>query len=105
VSLRWESPTSENAATGADWEDPPTKDLTRGTEDVNNRNIGCTEDPCTSLEASSKGNSAESTGTLSLLESVLHEMQNELQNSLLLTPRLPIDGEPNTCKQEVAVCA
>jgi len=96
-----ESPMSENAATGAEREDPPMKALNRGTKDVDNGNVGCTEDPRMSLEASSKGNSTESAGTLVLLESVLHEMQNELQNSLPLTPRLPIDGEPNMCKQEV----
>ena len=29
-------------------------------------------------------------------------MQNQLQNSLPLTPRLPIEGEPSGCKQEAA---
>ena len=38
-----------------------------------------------------------------MLKSVLpHEMQNRPQNSLPLTPRLPIDGEPCRCKQEAA---
>jgi len=102
-----ESPTSENAATERlanakrDEEDLPcTKDLTRGNEDVNDRNVG-REDPCTSLEASAKGNSAESAGTTVLLESAPHETQTEPQDSLPLTPRPPIDGEPRECKQEV----
>ena len=30
-----------------------------------------------------------------------HEMQDQLHSSLLLTPRPPIEGEPNGCKQEV----
>ena len=38
-----------------------------------------------------------------MLKSVLpHETQTELQNSLPLTPRPPIEGEPSGCKQEVA---
>ena len=101
-----EAPTSENTAAErhahAEREDPPTKDLTRGTEDVDDRNVGRTEDPRTSPEASAKGNSAVSAGTTVLLESTLHETQNELQNSLPLTSRLPIEGEPNGCKQEAA---
>ena len=36
-----------------------------------------------------------------LKSALLHEMQNWLQNSLPLTLRLPIEGEPNECKQEV----
>ena len=37
-----------------------------------------------------------------MLKSALpHEMQNWPQNSLPLTPRLPIEGKPNECKQEV----
>jgi len=97
-----ESPTSENAATGAEREDPPTKALNRGTKDIDDGNVGRTEDPRTSLEASSKGNSAESAGTLVLLESEPHETQNVPQNSLPLTLRLPIDGKPGECKQEAA---
>ena len=103
-----ESPTSENAATERlanakrDEElDLPTKALNRGTKDVNDRNVG-REDPRTSPEASAKGASAESAGTLVLFESAPHETQNEPQNSLPLTPRLPIDGKPGECKQEAA---
>jgi len=100
-----ESPTSENAAierhANAEREDLPTKALNRGTEDVNDRNVG-REDPRTSFEASAKGTSAEcADGTVVLLESEPHEMQNEPQNSLQTTPRLPIEGEPSECKQEV----
>jgi len=69
------SPTSENAATGAEWEDLPTKDLTRGTEDVNDRIVG-RKDPRTSAEALAKGTSTESTGTSVLLESVPHKTQD-----------------------------
>ena len=94
-----ESPTSESAAaetlvsTNRDEEDlSTTKDLTRGMED-----------PCMSRETSAEGNSAESTdGKLALLKGVLHKMRNKLQNSLPLTPRLPIEGEPSGCKQEAA---
>jgi len=96
-----ESPTSKNAATGAGREDLPTKALNRGNEDVNDRNVG-REDPRTSLEASVKGNSAKSARTTVQLESAPHETQNEPQNSLPLTPRLPIDGKPGECKQEAA---
>ena len=95
------TPTSKNAATGAKREDPPTKDLTRGTKDIDDGNVRCTEDPRTSAEASAKGTSTESTGTTVLLESALHETQTEPQDSLPLTPRPPIDGEPHECKQEV----
>jgi len=49
-----------------------------------------------------KGNSAESAGTTVLLTGELHETQNRPQNSLPLTPRLPIEGEPSECKQEAA---
>jgi len=99
-----ESPTSENAATerhaNAEREDLPTKDLTRGTEDVDDGNVGC-KDPHTSLEASAKGTSAKCTEmTVVILESTPHETQNVPQDSLPLTPRPPIEGEPNTCKQE-----
>jgi len=96
-----ESPTSENAATGAEREDPPTKDLTRGTKDVDDRIVGRT-DPRTSFEASAKGTSAESAGTTVLLESVPHETQNEPQDSPQVTPRLPTEGKPSECEREVA---
>jgi len=96
-----ESPTSENAAIGAEREDPPTKALTRGTKDVDDRNVG-REDPRTSLEASAKGNSAESAGTTVILESAPHETQNQPQNSLQTTPRLPTEGKPSECEREVA---
>ena len=80
-----------------------TKALTRGTQDVNDGNVGRTEDPHMSSEASVKGTSAKSTEmTPVILESMPHELQNQLQNSLPLTLRLPIEGEPSRCKQEVA---
>jgi len=93
-----EAPMSENAAAErhahAEREDPPTKDLTRGIEDVDDGNVG-REDPRTSLEASAMGSSANSTETtLVVLESAPHETQSVPQNSLPLTP-----GE---CKQEAA---
>jgi len=81
--LSAEAPTSENAATErhahAEREDLPcTKDLTRGT-------------------------SAESAnGTTVLLTGEPHETQNEPQDSLPLTLRLPTEGKPDECKQEVA---
>ncbi|KIM62811.1 hypothetical protein SCLCIDRAFT_24644 [Scleroderma citrinum Foug A] len=76
-----------------------TKALTRGTEDVDNRNVG-RQDPCTKAEAS--GTSAKCTETTPVvLKSALpHETQTKLQNSLPLTPRPPIEGEPSGCKQE-----
>ena len=40
--------------------------------------------------------------TLVILEGMPHETQNLLQDSLPLTPRPPIEGEPNRCKQEAA---
>ena len=56
-----------------------------------------------STEAPAEGTSTKCTeSTTVILECVLHEMQNWPQNSLLLTLRLPIEGEPNRCKQEVA---
>ena len=69
-----------------------TQDLTQGTED-----------PCASLETLVEGNSAKSTdGTLVLLTGMLCKTQNEPQDSLRVTPqRLPIEGEPSKCKQEV----
>ena len=105
------SPTSESAAaetlasTNRDNnEDLSTKALTRGTQDVNNRNVGCTQDLCMSLGASAQGTSAKCAETTPVvLKSVLpHEMQTKLQNSLPLTPRPPIEGEPSGCKQEAA---
>jgi len=97
------APTSENAATGADWEDPPTKDLTRGIEDVGDGNVG-REDPRTKAEASSKGTSTKCTETTAVvLESAPHETQDRPQNSLQATPqRLPIEDEPCACEQEAA---
>ena len=96
-----ESPMSKNAATGADREDPPTKDLTRGIEDVDDGNIRC-EDPRMKAEASLKGTSAKCTEmTPVVLESKPHGTQNGPQDLLPLTPRPPIDGEPRECKQEV----
>jgi len=98
-----ESPTSENAATGAEREDLPTKALNRGTEDVDNGNVRHKDLACTSLEASATGTSTKSAnGTFVLLTGEPHKMQNVPQNSLPLTPRLPIDGKPGKCKQEVA---
>ena len=61
------------------------------------------EDPHTSFKALAKGIGAEhSEMTPVILTSAPHEMQNQPHSSLLLTPRLPIDGEPCECKQEVA---
>ena len=71
-------------------EDLTTKDLTRGTED-----------PRMSLGALAEGTSTKSAGT-NVLTGKLHKMQNQPQNSLLLTPRLPTGGKPNGCKQEAA---
>jgi len=100
--LSVKNPTSKNAATGADREDPPTKDLIRGTKDVDDRIVGHT-DPRTSFEASAKGTSAKSAGTTVLLESELHEKQDRPQNSLQATPqRLPTEDQPRACEQEVA---
>jgi len=102
-----ESPMNENAATErhahAEREDPPTKALTRGNEDVDDRNVGRTQDPRTSLEALAKGNSAKSAGTTVLLKSAPHETQDQPQDSLQATPwRLPIEDEPSECEQEAA---
>ena len=105
------SPTSTNAATEqhADAkldEDnlSTTKALTRGTQDINDRNVGCIQDPHMSSEASAQGTSTNCTEmTPVMLESaLLHETQIEPQSSLPLTPRLPIEGEPSECKQEQA---
>ena len=104
------SPTSTDAATERhasternNEEDlSTTKDLsTRGTKSVDNGIVG-RQDPCTSLEALAKGTSAKCSETTPvILRSTPHEMQNRPQNSLPLTSRPPIEGEPNTCKQEV----
>ena len=104
------SPTSADAATERhvsaerNNEDlSTTKALTRGTEDVDNGNVGRNQDPCMSSEDSAKGTSAKCAETTTVvLESAPHKMQNRLQNSLPLTPRLPIEGEPSGCKQEAA---
>ena len=103
------SPTSADAATERhvsternNEEDlSTTKDLsTRGTKSVNNGIVGC-QDPRTSLEALAKGTSAKCSETTPVvLKSTPHEMQNRPQNSLPLTSRPPIEGEPNACKQE-----
>jgi len=90
-----ESPTSENAATGAEREDLPTKDLTRGTEDVNDKIVGRKDPHTSSTEASAMGSSANSAETTPVvLESAPHETQSVPQNSLPLTP--------GKCKQEAA---
>jgi len=99
-----ENPTSEYAAIGAERENPPTKDLTRGIEDVNDRNVGRTKDPRTSLEASAEGTSAErAEGPMAPCAATLHETQDQPQNSLQATlRRLPIEDEPSECEQEAA---
>ena len=97
-------PTSANAATEQHASTEQNKEdlVSNTTQDVNNGNVGHTEDPRTSFEASAKGTSAKCIETTPVvLESALHKMQDQLQNSLLLTPRPPIDGRPNECKQEV----
>ena len=103
------SPTSTNAAT--EWHASAeqnkedlitTQALTRGTKSIDDGNIGRTQDPHMSTEALAEGTSAKHAETTPvMLKSVLpHEMQNRPQNSLPLTLRLPIDGEPCRCKQE-----
>ena len=53
-------------------------------------------------EASVQGTSAKGTEmTAVVLESPPHKMQNQLHSPLPLTSRLPIEGKPNVCKQEV----
>ena len=74
-------PTSANAATEqhadakSDEDDlSTTKALTQGTQDVNNRNVGHTQDPRTSLEASAKGTSAKCIETTAVvLKSMPHK--------------------------------
>ena len=109
VEMPEKSPMSTDAATEwhvhakSDEEDltTTTQDLTRGTQDIDNGNIGCTEDPRTSFEASVKGTSTKCIKTTPVvLKSTLHKMQDQLQNSLPLTLRPPIDGRPNECKQK-----
>ena len=103
-------PMSANAATewhanaNSDEDDlSTTKDLTRGTEDVDDRNVRCIHDPRTSSEDSAKGTSAKCIKmTPVILESTPHETQDRPHSSLPLTPRPPIEGEPGRCKQEVA---
>ena len=78
-----------------------TKDLERGMKSVDGRNIRC-QDPHTKAEALAQGTSANcAETTLVILKNTLHETQNWSQYSLPLTPRLPIEGEPSGCKQEV----
>ena len=96
-------PTSANAATerhahaNSDEEDlsNTTKDLTQGTEDDDNGNVG-RQDLRTNAEALAQGtspNCAETTPVV--LESTLpHKLQKQLQDSLQATPY--------ACKQEVA---
>ena len=97
--------TEQHAHANSDVEDlsnSTTKDLTQGTEDIDDRNVGHIQDPCMSLEALAQGTSAKCAETTPvILESMLHEMQTEPHSSLPLTPRLPIEGEPRRCKQEV----
>ena len=104
-------PMSDNTATErhahakSDKEDltTTTKDLTQGTQDVNDGNVGRTQDQHMSFEDSAKGISTECTEMTSvILKSAPHETQNQLETSLPLTSRLPTDGEPSRCKQEVA---
>ncbi|KIM50318.1 hypothetical protein SCLCIDRAFT_34417 [Scleroderma citrinum Foug A] len=95
-------PTSANAATKWHANAKLDKEDLLTTQDVNNGNVGRTEDPRTSAEALVKGIGAEhSEMTPFILTSVSHEMQNQPHSSLPLTLRLPVDGEPCECKQEV----
>ena len=102
-------PTSADAATEqhacAEWDEDDlstTKALTRGTKSVDN-GIVRRQDSRTSLEASAQGTSTKCIETTAVvLKSTPHKMQNRSQYSLPLTPRLPIEGEPSGCKQEVA---
>ena len=101
-------PTSTDTATEqhvrAEWDEDDlstTKALTQGMKSVDNGIVRC-QDPRTSLEASAQGTSTKCIETTAVvLESMLHEMQNQSQYSLPLTPRPPIEGEPSGCKQEV----
>ena len=94
-------PTSADAATEqhahTEWN---TEDLST-TQDVDNGNVRCMEDPCTSFKASAQGTGAKCAEmTTVVLESMLHETQDQLQNSLQTTPRLPTEDEPSECRQE-----
>ena len=97
--------TEQHANAKLDEEDlTTTKALTRGTQDINNGNVRCMEDPHMSFEASAKGTSAKCTETTTvILEGTLHETQTEPQDSLPLTLRLPIEGKPGKFKQEEVV--
>ena len=103
-------PMSTNAATEQHVNAKPekedlstTQDLTQGTEDIDDGNVGCTQDPCTNFKALVKGISAKHTETTPVIlkSALLHKMQIRLQSSLPLTLRPPIDGKPCECKQEV----
>ena len=94
-------PTSTDAATEwhahAEWN---TEDLST-TEDVDNGNVRRMEDPRTSFKALAQGTSTKCAETTTvILKSMLHEMQDQLQNSLQTTPRLPTEGELSKCRQE-----
>ncbi|KIM55787.1 hypothetical protein SCLCIDRAFT_30049 [Scleroderma citrinum Foug A] len=78
--------TPENYPTSDEEDLSNSKALTRGTEDVDNRNVGH-QDPRTSFEASAQGTSAKCIEmTPVVLESTLHESQDQLQDSLQATP-------------------
>ncbi|KIM51939.1 hypothetical protein SCLCIDRAFT_33037 [Scleroderma citrinum Foug A] len=79
--------TEQHANTYSDEEDlSNSKALTRGTEDVDNRNVR-RQDPRTSFEASVQGTSAKCIKTTPVvLESMPHESQDQLQDSLQVTP-------------------
>ena len=96
-------PTSADAATErhahakSDKEDltTTTKDLTRGTQDVNDGNVRRTQHPHTSFEDSAKGTSTKCIKmTPVILESTPHKMQDWPQDSLQATPY--------ACEQEAA---
>ena len=63
--------------------------------------LSTTQDPHMSTEAPVEGTSAECAEMKTVvLESVPHEMQDQLQNSLQTTLRLPTEGKPSKCRQE-----
>ena len=101
VETSEKSPTSADAATEQhadaklDEDDlSTTKALTQGTEDVDNGNVRRIQDPRMSSEDSAKGTSAKCKEMTSVvLKSMLHEMQDQLQDSLQVTPY--------ACEQEV----
>ena len=81
--------TEWHAHVKSDEEDLSTaKDLTRGTEDIDDGNVGHIQDPCMSLEASVQGTSAKCAKTTPvILESMLHEsMLHEMQTKPLSQP-------------------